>query len=119
MTLTFRAPQLAELSRVQFEGRLIDAIAELDPDAGRELRSPEGRRVFREQCDTARQYGLDTEFDVARYVVTAWLLGTDFDTRLPAMQQVLVSDRLRPAQKADAIEKIAIAVLQELTGGRS
>jgi hypothetical protein len=119
MTLTVRRKQLDELESRRFEARVAEAIGEHDATARAELESAEGRVVLRQQCAAARRYGLLADLDVARYVVTAWLLGTDFDQRFPAMQQLLASPRLRPRQKADAIEQVALAALQDLSGRRA
>lgn len=118
MTISIHDGQLAQIAERRFQSRLLECIGEIDPQAGRELATAEGGKELRRQCERARAYGLRAELDIARYVVTAWLLGVDFDTRFPAMQQVLATDRLQPAQKADAIEKIAMAVFKELARGR-
>jgi hypothetical protein len=53
-----------------------------------------------------------------RFIVTAWLLGLDFDTRLPAMREILAEPRLSSTQKMDAIEALTTTVLNGLYQGR-
>jgi hypothetical protein len=118
MSIFIQDAQLERLAQRRFQSRLVAAIAEHDSNAEAELQTLEGRKELDRQCKRARSYGLRTELELARYVVTAWLLGANFDTRFPAMQQVLSTNMLQSPEKADAIEKIAIAVLHELTEGR-
>lgn len=66
------------------------------------------------QCARAASYGLVSEFDVARYVVTAWMLGADFDEQLPAVRELLVAPNLTATQKSEALELVANALLTEL-----
>lgn len=109
--------QLDQLADARFLDRLVGILAESDPGAGEALRTPEGKRILRQQYDKALTYGLVTELDAARYVITAWLLGTDFDTRFPAMREILGEPRLSPSQKAEAIERVSTALLQTLRQG--
>ena len=109
--------QMGRLTDRRFEQRLIQLLSQSDPAAGLVFRAPEGLAELRLQCAKAWRYGMQAELDVARYVVTAWLLGPDFDERFPAMAEILGSDRITAAQKAEAIERISVAVLTELMEG--
>jgi len=117
--LTLTAGHVAQMSDLHFERRLIKVISEVDPTAADALSSPEGLVMLRLQCRRARSFGMGTELDISRYVVTAWLMGPDFHRRFSAMAEVLASDRLTPTRKADAIERISTAVLFELRQGRA
>lgn len=114
MVFRISAEQLSDLAKQRFEKKLIDLIAQHDPEARASLETPDGRAELRHQCERARAYGLSRSADLARYVVTAWLMGLDFDSKHDAMREVLTSNRLSPAQKADAIGKITVAVLRTL-----
>ena len=74
---------------------------------------------MKHQCRKAAGYGLTAELEIARYVIAAWLLGADFDTRFEAIAQILATDRMSPAGKAEAIERISLAVLGSLEAGRA
>lgn len=119
MSLSFQSAQFDDLARCRFESRLTAVIVETCPGAKGQIDTPEGQQMLRRQCQRASRYGLVAELDVARYVVTAWLLGTDFDERFPAMAEILNSESLRPAQKAETIELVCTAVLAELAQGRA
>ncbi len=108
--------QLNAAAAARFERQLIEAIADGRDDVRRTLSAPQGRAELRAQQRRAAGYGLRSELDVARYVITAWLLGPDFDERFPAMREVLSAPQLAAADKADAIERIAATVLAELDG---
>jgi hypothetical protein len=43
------------------------------------------------QVRKARSYEITSEQDIAIYVITAWLLGVDFDTGFPAAENVLTA----------------------------
>ncbi len=119
MALTFSPEQMADASEWRFERRLMGVIAESDPTALEVLGTPEGLAMLRKQCSKARQYGMSAEMDIARYGVSAWLMGPDFDTRFPAIAEVLGAERLSASQKAEAIERICTAVLLELDQGKA
>lgn len=118
MALTFSPEQLEQASEQRFERRLIGVLTKVDPTAAAVLGTVEGAATLHLQCDRARAAGMQSELDVSRYVVTAWLLGLDFDTRFPAIAEVLSTTRLSPLQKGEAIERICTAVLIELRQGK-
>jgi hypothetical protein len=91
-------------------------LIESDPKASKVLASPEGKKILRQQFEKAQGYGLTSELDIGRYLITAWLMGLDFDTRLPAMQEILSAPNGTSEQKADAIEKVSVALFKTLQG---
>lgn len=109
--------QMDAMAQARFEQRLAVLIAGGDEKARDALASAEGKDMMRGQIGLARDYGLKSELDIARFVITAWLLGPGFDTRFPAMAQVLNAPQLDPGQKSDFIERICSAVLTELKAG--
>lgn len=109
--------QMDKMAEWSFLERIIDAIAESDPGAEAELLAPEGRRVLNEQYNKAHTYGLSTELELGQYILTAWLLGTDFDTKFPAMQQILTYPTMVPSQRAEAIEQTTVMLLEMLQAG--
>jgi len=114
MAFRLSGEQIEALSRLLFESRLIELISREQPDARAELESPSGREELRRQCGKAQRYGLTRSADVARYVITAWLMGPDFDETFGAMREVLQSRELNAAQKAQEISQISVAVLRTL-----
>lgn len=109
--LAFSEQQMDRMATESFLERMIGAIAESDPTADAELHGPEGNRILHEQYEKAHLYGLSTELELGQYIVTAWLLGTDFDTRFPAFQQILTHPTMLPREKAEAIEQTATMLL--------
>ena len=118
MAITFSQSQVWQLADQHFERRLAGVLANTDPQAAEAFATPDGMNELRLQCSQARTYGLESELDIAKYVISAWLLGQDFDERFQAIQECLSTDRLLPSQKAEAIERITMSVLAELTEGR-
>ncbi len=116
--LTLSPHQLNVIGEARFQQRLVDLLLESVPDSRGVIETAEGRKVLGEQCAKARRYGMAAELDVASYVITAWLLGLDFDTRFPAMSEVLSSDQMTPSQKAFAVTQITSVVLVELQKGK-
>jgi hypothetical protein len=66
-------------------------------------RGPSSPRGVRAQIARAGGYGLTTERQVATYVSTAWILGIDFDTRMPYFRDVLRAGALDPDRKAEIL----------------
>jgi hypothetical protein len=91
--MKLRKDQLDALNRQQeidYQVRLTDFLREQFPDAAQEplnrLRAEVGAQIVR-----ARSYGLFTEQEIANYVLSAWLLGQDFDQEFPAAREVLMA----------------------------
>ena len=117
MTLTLSSHQVRLLADAHFLDRLREMLlaGASAPFATRaELQGPEATLALRGQVERANRYGLRSELDVARYVATAWLLGSDFDRTFPAMAEVLASHELAPADKAEALESISVTLLETL-----
>jgi hypothetical protein len=74
-----------------------------------QLRSDINRTIRRAQA-----YGLATERDAAAFVVTAFLLGENFDNEFPAAQQVLTSPVLGGSDKAEWLEQWTTQLFQAL-----
>ena len=117
MSFALDLDQIAQLSETRFEQRLAQILAQDDPAAQTLLASDQGVEVLRQQCAKSKSFGMVSELDVAKYVITAWTLGPDFDTRFFAMAEILGTDRLTPAQKADALERVCTSVMAALQQG--
>jgi hypothetical protein len=113
VTLVITPSQMQQAEAIHAERRLIRALAQFSQDkeaACAYLLSSQGRAELRRQIDRAHQYGMTTSEEVSVYVVTAWMLGPDFDTRHGAYREFLTSPQLTPAQKANALKRIAVAL---------
>jgi hypothetical protein len=116
--MIIRKSQSDQLATERLLDRIVDILCATYLDARPRLTSGPGRRVLREQYGKANGYGLSSELDVARYIITAWLLGTDFDTRFPAMQETLRDASLSPERKAESIEEFSVTLLETLQAGK-
>lgn len=114
MALRLSESQIDAVAINGFLRRVVSIIAELDPSAPAVLGTPEGKQVLQQQYDNAVGYGLVAELDLGRYLVTAWFLGPDFDTRLPAMEEILKHRRMTPSQKMEAIERVTVMLFETL-----
>jgi hypothetical protein len=110
--------QMAGMADTSFNERMVQVLAAADPKAPAELRSEAGQRMLNQLVERARAHGLQSELDVGRFIVTAWMLGPDFDTRFPAMREILAEPRLSPTQKADAIETLTTTLMNNLQQGK-
>ena len=115
--LTFSSQQLDTVAESRFQQRLRDFMLESLPDSRGVIDTPEGKKNIAAQCAKARSYGMIIELDIANYIITAWLLGLDFDTRLPAMKEILATPDLTPSQKAALISQVSSLLLDELEKG--
>lgn len=71
-------------------------------------------REIRHQISKANFYGFRSERDIAFYVATAWLTGSDFDTKHTVARQVLEA-KLSPEKRCNMLCKwLALHLL----GGR-
>ncbi|MEP6502349.1 MAG: hypothetical protein ABJD97_03395, partial [Betaproteobacteria bacterium] len=68
------------------------------------------------QLQRALGYGLADERSAATYVHSAWLLGLEFDQRIPGLRQILVDPDLPGTRKADALNDFSRTVFTTLGG---
>lgn len=112
MSISLSSQQLTRSSELRFVARLAELLQ--SNGRGAVTDNPELAGEILGQYTRAASYGLVSELDVARYVVTAWTLGADFDERFPAARELLAAPNLTPTQKSEALELLANAVLTEL-----
>jgi hypothetical protein len=117
--LRINTQQAQGLSDEHFFARIDRILGEIDPQAPAVLKTAQGRRQLRELVGRAQGYGLQAELDVGRFIISAWVLGLDFDTRFPAMKDILTEPRLSSTQKADALEKLTSTMMDMLQQGRT
>ena len=114
-----RSEQIAALDQHQsrdYELRLTKFLQEQFADAASEpadMLLPE----VAAQIQRARGYGLLSENEIANYVISAWLLGKDFDQEFPAAKQVLRAP-ISGNMKAHFLEQWAKQIFEELEGGK-
>lgn len=113
--MILRKEQLTFLNEHQaatYELRLTRFLREQFSDAA-EADPAELRCEVASQIRKGRVYGCEDEQDAAAYVITAWLLGTDFDARFPAARDLLRSS-LSGKMKARFLEEWTKEIFQEL-----
>ena len=71
----------------EFIPRLVGVLAQSFP-AMYHVPEPEMHAFVKGQIQQAQKYGFETEQDFAIYVIAAWLLGPDFDTKYKPPQIV-------------------------------
>lgn len=105
---------LTEQQSNSYELRLTKFLQEQFTDAAEEL-TDKLRSEVSAQIGKARGYGLLSEQEVASYVISAWLMGRNFDA-VPAVQKVLAA-QTSPGMKARFLEQWTNQVFEELAGG--
>jgi len=83
---------LADDLEKRFHTRLIDYLKKHFPAAG-QAPPASMRATVKEQIAKARSYRLTTERQIATYVIAAWLMGPDFDTKFTAIREILTSSK--------------------------
>ena len=93
--------EMARLASLNFETRIIAILYENYPES-KAVPSDELRTGVQEQIRKAQtSYGFETEQQLANYVHSAWVLGTDFATRFPAAAERLSSRAYTTQDKSD------------------
>lgn len=95
--------RLAKFLRAQFPDATLDSDEIL-------------RRGIVTQIKKAQRYGLVSELAIADYVITAWVLGDEFDIKFPAAQEVLAA-QISQEMKALFLERWTEQIVYNL--GRS
>jgi hypothetical protein len=109
--------QWARMGRDSFDARLIAIIRRNHPDQAATMDFTTLVDAFHRQAAKASHYGLTDEHSAATYVYTAWLMGEEFDTRIPAVAQILADRRMKAAEKAQALGNFSRLVFRTLSGG--
>jgi len=114
--------QWHRMGRDSFDARMVAVIRRHHPAQAARTPFEQLVQAIHRQVARARAHGLNDERSVATYVYAAWLLGEEFDRRVPAIAQVLAERRLHAAEKAKAIGdfcKVAFGILEGRTPARS
>ena len=98
---------------VDFSVRLAESLARQFSDAAKVPRETLVDGIG-QQIDTARAYGLTTERQLYDYVVSAWMLGGNFDTRFPAAKRVLNADDYSPNEKTRWLKQWTRTIFKKL-----
>ena len=109
--------QWKQMGRDSFDARLIAIIRRNHPDQAEKMDFAATVGAFHRQAVKAQRYGLTDEHSTATYVYTAWLMGEEFDTRIPAVAQILNDKRMKAAEKARALGNFSRLVFRTLAGG--
>lgn len=117
MTLRISEAQMESMARERFLDRVTAILADSYPESRGGLAGGDTREVMRAMYAKAHGYGFSVELDLARYIITAWILGTDFDTRYPAVAELLALQTLSPAQKSEAMEQMTTTLMEMLNQG--
>lgn len=108
--------QWKQMGRDSFDARLIAIIRRNHPDQAATMDFPALVGAIHRQAVKAQKYGLTDEHSTATFVYTAWLMGEEFDTRIPAVAQILADRRMKAAEKAKALSNFSRLVFRTLDG---
>ena len=111
--LKIREAQVDQLA--PFRRRIRDLLRRHFPET-REIPARQTDAAISRQIKEGRTYGLWTERQLAIYVLTAFLLGEDFDVKFPAANAVLRSG-LEPDAKVDWVEAWSREMFDTLANG--
>jgi hypothetical protein len=111
---TFNSGQMQRIGEQSFLTRMREILAEQFPDQQAFLASPEFEPTVLALVERAASYGLGDEQSAATFVLTAWLLGAEFDTDFPGLQELLAQEDLTAHQKCAALESFAQTLLEDL-----
>lgn len=97
-----------------FDARLVAIIRRHHPGLAAAMPFADLVAAIHRQLAHARAYGLNDERSAATYVYAAWLLGEEFDRRIPAIAQILRERRMTCADKSAALGHFCTLVFRAL-----
>jgi hypothetical protein len=106
--------QWKRLGQDSFDARMVAIIRRHHPEQAARLDFTSLVAAIRRQTARARDHGLADERSAATYVYTAWLLGEEFDRRIPAVAQLLADKTLAAADKSQALTDFSQLVFHAL-----
>jgi hypothetical protein len=110
--------QWDRMGRNGFASRMVAILREQFPEQTSGLTHEQLAAPIPGLIARAKGYGLADEQSAAVFVLNTWLLGPDFDLRIPALQQILTDKQLSPGTKADALTNFSVTVLHELENAK-
>ena len=114
--VTITRTQWDQMGQDSFDSRLISIIRRNHPDQASRVPFADLVAAIHRQVAKAQCYGLRDERSAATYVYAAWLLGEEFDRRIPAVAQILQERRMPAADKATALGNFSKLVFRTLAG---
>ncbi len=102
------------MGRRSFESKMIAVIRRSHSLQSANVSDEAFGAEIRRQVQRAARYALNDELAAATYVYAAWLLGPEFDERIPSLAQILGSVDLSPAVKVNALNNFTATVFQAL-----
>jgi len=96
-----------------FENRLMDYLKEKFHEAAKipnEILRPD----VAVQLQRGRSYGLTTEYELAKYLITSWLLGLRFDEEFPEAARILTAPGSSGRLKVDQLSSLTVRILRTL-----
>ncbi|QHT71201.1 hypothetical protein GXP67_33390 [Rhodocytophaga rosea] len=96
-----------------FEERLVSYLYETFPDA-QDIPNEQMLSTVLNLLEKASHYGFEAEDDQAVYIVTAYLLGVDFDNEFPAAAHILTDPAFSAAEKAEQLQTWTQELLKTL-----
>jgi hypothetical protein len=106
--------QWNQLGQRNFESRMVSILRDHFPVQTAAFSDEQLAAPMPALVERAARYGLVDEQSAAIFVLNTWLLGPDFDQRIPGLQQILDSKQLSPGTKADALTNFSITAFHEL-----
>lgn len=109
--------QWNRLGQDSFDARMVAVIRRNHPEQAARTDLASLVDAIRRHAARARSHGLADERSVATYVHTAWLMGEEFDSRIPAVAQILADKSMTAADKSQALADFSKLVFRALDGG--
>lgn len=99
-----------------FENRMYAHATKVFPDECKALGEEGVRRLIKEGIERAARYGIEIEYDVARFVDLQYILAPDFDTNpeIPWAAAILKAPDLDATKRLDRLYERTEAELKKL-----
>jgi hypothetical protein len=97
--------QLSSAQEERFYQRFSRFLRENFPDE-RDVSAAHHRAIHEPLVVKARSYGLETEQQIAIYLLVAKVQGKDFDTALQGAKAILLSNDLEAPEKSNDLESL-------------
>ncbi len=111
---TISQAQWNRMGQDSFDSRLVAILHKHHPAQAARMPFADLVAAIHRQSAQARCYGLNDERSVATYVYTAWLMGEEFDRRIPSIAQILRERTMTSADKTEALSNFSKLVFRSL-----
>ncbi len=109
----FQFETFSNLNKNLFIKRII-ALLRTEFESASEIPDDEFKVAITNQIEMANQYGIQIQSNIAKYIITAFLMGEEFDKNFEGARKILENNSFDENEKIASLEEWTLQVFEVL-----